>query len=110
MENTAKRVITIHPSQAGTLYLAMGEPSNTSFALQGITIPAMVEPRKVMAITTVASRARVWKLKTLKAYRYEMIAEGMTINNNAFKGVFVRGSILENHPGRKRSMAAAKIH
>src|SRR4030066_804737 len=101
--------VTSHPSQAGTLYLAMGEPSNTSFALQGMTIPAIVDPRKVIAITTVASSAKVWKLSILKAYRYEMIAEGMTISNNAFKGVFVRGSILDTHSGSMRSIAAAKI-
>src|SRR4030066_2038769 len=101
--------VMIQPNQAGTLYLAMGEPSNTSLALHGMTIPAMVEPRKVMAITTVASRARVWKLKILKAYRYEMIAAGMTMSSNALRGVFVRGSILETHSGSIRSMAAAKM-
>ena len=59
----------MNSNRSGTLYLAIGEPSKTSLARQGITIPAIVEPRKVMAITTVASSARVWKLKTLKAYR-----------------------------------------
>ncbi len=47
------------------MILARGEPSNRSFLRQGRITPATVEPRKVTAMTRVASRARVWKSKML---------------------------------------------
>ena len=88
---------------------AIGEPSKISFCRQGSKIPASVVPRKVTAITRVASRTMVWKLTMLKAYRIEMITEGITISSNALIGVRVFGSILETHSGSMRSSAAAKI-
>ena len=55
----------IQPSQLGTLNLAIGEPSKTFFGRHGNTMPAMVVPRKVMAMTSVASSVIVWNVKML---------------------------------------------
>jgi hypothetical protein len=89
--------------------LAIGEPSYISFCFQGKIVAAMVVPKNVTAITKVASRVRVRKLRILKAKSMDTIIDGMTINMSALIGVRVRGSTAETHSGSMRSKAAAKI-
>src|SRR3972149_11151988 len=87
----------------------MGEPSKMLFCRQGNTMPATAVPKKVMAMTSVASSTMVCMLTMLNAYMIEMITEGMAISSKALTGVLVRVSIFDTHSGNIRSRAAAKI-
>src|SRR5690242_6032239 len=72
-------------------------------------IAAIVEPRKVTAITSVEASVRLAKLKIFQTYRIETISPGTTMSASAQIGVRVRGSIWAAASGSRRSNAAAKI-
>src|SRR5690242_5280535 len=72
-------------------------------------IAAIVEPRKVTAITSVEASVRLAKLKIFQTYSAETISPGTTISASAQIGVRVRGSMLAIRSGSSRSKAAAKI-
>src|SRR5262245_1722683 len=72
-------------------------------------IAAIVEPRKVTAITSVEARVRLAKPKTFHTYSAETISPGTTISASAQIGVRVRGSTVATASGSSRSKAAAKI-
>ena len=70
---------------------------------------AIVVPKKVMAITSVASRTMDCMPEDVVGIQERDDRHGITINSSALIGVLVRGSILETHSGNMRSKAAAKI-
>ncbi len=79
------------------------------FCRHGKMIPAIAVPKKVMAMTSVASSTIDCIFTMLKAYMIEMITDGITISSRALIGVLVRVSIFDTHSGSMRSRAAAKI-